>query len=141
MIGKEGPGQTIDLGIQNQFAQPLFEKPIVFVVEEDFPSFNPPGHYMREHLRCIQTRLSRHKLHLSYPIKKEYHNFMNVPVPQISFFYCQVNRLNTVMMIKRTVFGANGSVEWKKDKERLGLKREEGGNLLPILKERRSERK
>ena len=45
------------------------------------------------------------------------------------------------MVIKRTVFGANGSVEWKKDKERLGLKREEGGNLLPILKERRSERK
>jgi hypothetical protein len=39
MIGKEGPGQTIDLGIPNQFAQPLFEKPIVPVVEEDFPSF------------------------------------------------------------------------------------------------------
>ena len=96
MIGKEGPGQAIHLGIQNQVAQPLFEKLIVPVVEEDFPSFNPPGHYMLEHLRCIQTGLSRHTLHLLYPIKKEYHNFMNVPVPQISLFYRQVNRLNTI---------------------------------------------
>jgi hypothetical protein len=45
------------------------------------------------------------------------------------------------MMKKGLYFGANGSVELKKDKERLGLEREEGGNLLPILKERRSERK
>ena len=45
------------------------------------------------------------------------------------------------MMKKRTVFRANGSVEWKRDKELLGLQREEGGNLLPILKEGRSERK
>jgi len=45
------------------------------------------------------------------------------------------------MMRKGLYFEANGSVEWKKDKERLSLKREEGGNLLPILKERRSERK
>jgi hypothetical protein len=64
MIGEEGPSQAIHLCIQNQFAQPLFEKLIVLFIEEDVPSFNPSGHHMLEHLGCIQTGLSCHKPYL-----------------------------------------------------------------------------
>lgn len=55
---------VVYLRFQNQLSQPIPEKLIVLVIEEDFAPLDPSGNNMLENPRRIQAGLSRHEVYL-----------------------------------------------------------------------------
>jgi hypothetical protein len=79
MIGKQDPSETIHLGIENQFAQPVLKKLIIFLIEKDYPSLDSSSDDMLKGTGGIQARFSWHRKYLPFLLEKAKHNIRNVP--------------------------------------------------------------
>ena len=60
MIWNQGPGVTLRLGFFEDDGEPLKERLAVLVIEEDFSSFNSPGHDVLEEAGGVKSWLARH---------------------------------------------------------------------------------
>lgn len=60
VVWDQGPGVTLGLGFFEDDGEPFQERLAIFVVDEDFSSFDSPGHNVLEKAGGIKSGLARH---------------------------------------------------------------------------------